>query len=180
MDIVDRQTRSRMMGAIRSRNTSPEMKVRRFIHSQGFRYRLHDTTLPGSPDVVLARYRTVVFVHGCFWHRHPDCRLAATPRSNAEWWQKKFDRNTERDAQKIEILVTQGWNVIVLWECGLRPKNYAAKLAWLPYAVQTPHRLIAEWPPTGNEMNAVSLTAWSRDQSELVHVEVAQRVDETA
>lgn len=112
--------RSRNMAAIRGRDTTPELKVRSLLHHLGYRFRLHRRDLPGSPDVVLPRYRTVVFVHGCFWHRHPDCRYATTPMNRAEFWARKFEQNVERDRRQQEQLITMGWRVMVVWECELR------------------------------------------------------------
>src|SRR5690349_10942460 len=99
VDIVDPRTRSRMMAGIGSRNTSPEMAVRLFLYKAGFRYRLHVKSLPGSPDIVLPRLKAVVFVNGCFWHRHPNCKFAYVPKSNPRFWQSKFDANVARDAR---------------------------------------------------------------------------------
>ena len=120
MDIVDSTTRSRMMAGIRSKNTKPEMTVRRYLHARGFRYRLHARDLPGSPDLVLPKYRVAILVHGCFWHRHTRCRFATTPVSNVERWNVKFQANVDRDAKKITLLKKAGWRVIVVWECELR------------------------------------------------------------
>jgi DNA mismatch endonuclease, patch repair protein len=116
-DIVDAATRSRMMSGIRARDTAPEMAVRRFLHRQGFRYRLHDRRLPGRPDVVLPRYRTALFVHGCFWHQHPGCRLAAKPGSNVEFWRSKLERNVVRDKEVRDQLADMGWRSVIVWEC---------------------------------------------------------------
>jgi DNA mismatch endonuclease (patch repair protein) len=96
------------------------MTVRKYLHAKGFRYRLHTRDLPGSPDLVLPKYRTAIFVHGCFWHRHPSCRYTTTPASNVERWTQKFSTNTERDARKQAALEAAGWRVIVVWECELR------------------------------------------------------------
>lgn len=120
MDIVDAATRSRMMSAVRSRNTSPEMIVRRYLHEQGFRYRLHVRKLPGSPDLVLPKHRTVIFVHGCFWHRHEGCRYTTMPASNVEHWREKFAANVQRDGVKETQLRLARWKVIVVWECELK------------------------------------------------------------
>lgn len=120
MDVVDSATRSRMMAGIRSKDTKPEMTVRRFLHAKGFRYRLHTRDLPGSPDLVLPKYRVAIFVHGCFWHRHLGCRYTTTPASNIEKWNEKFRANTERDMRKEAALEASGWRVIVVWECELR------------------------------------------------------------
>ena len=116
-DIVSREVRSRMMSGIRGKNTQPEMRVRRFLHSRGFRYRLHVRELPGHPDIVLPRYRTVVFVHGCFWHQHPGCKYAAKPDTNSTFWAAKLSRNQERDEAQIAELKNHGWVVVVVWEC---------------------------------------------------------------
>lgn len=120
MDVVDAATRSRMMKGIRSKDTRPEITVRKYLHAQGFRYRLHSRKLPGSPDLVLPRYRVAIFVHGCFWHRHQGCKYATNPANNAERWKLKFDTNTERDARKEATLRAAGWRVLVVWECELR------------------------------------------------------------
>jgi len=108
------------MSGIRSKDTKPEMTVRRYLHARGFRYRLHARDLPGSPDLVLPRYRVAILVHGCFWHRHPGCRFATTPASNIEKWNAKFQTNVDRDARKLTSLQAAGWRVIVVWECELR------------------------------------------------------------
>lgn len=130
-DVVDSQTRSRMMAGIRSRDTKPELLVRRYLHAQGFRYRLNVRSLPGSPDLVLAKWRTVIFVHGCFWHRHPDCSFAYTPRSRQDFWLEKFEKNVARDAAAIKALEEAGWRVIVVWECSLRGAQRDAVLSEL-------------------------------------------------
>ncbi|WP_286997473.1 MULTISPECIES: very short patch repair endonuclease [Comamonas] len=130
-DVVDSQTRSRMMAGIRSRDTKPELLVRRYLHAQGFRYRLNVRSLPGSPDLVLAKWRTVIFVHGCFWHRHPGCTLAYTPKSRQAFWLEKFEKNVARDLAAIKALEEAGWRVIVVWECTLRKNGQHAALAGL-------------------------------------------------
>lgn len=128
-DIVDAATRSRMMSGIRGRNTQPELLVRRYLHGQGFRYRLHDRRLPGRPDIVLPRYRTVVEVRGCFWHRHEGCRFAATPRSNTAFWQTKLQANVARDARNVAALEEAGWRVLVVWECEVKDDQVLARTA---------------------------------------------------
>ena len=120
MDIVDTVTRSRMMAGIKGRNTRPEMIVRRFLHANGYRFRLHRRDLPGSPDIVLPRFRTCIFVHGCFWHRHAGCRYATTPKTRPEFWQTKFERNVDRDVRARAALVADGWTVVTIWECELK------------------------------------------------------------
>lgn len=112
--------RSWNMSRIRSRDTVPELKVRSLVHGAGYRYRLHVKDLPGRPDIVMPRYRTVIFVNGCFWHRHTNCRYATTPGTNTGYWQNKFDRTVARDNVAHETLRQDGWNVLVIWECQTR------------------------------------------------------------
>ena len=114
-----------MMAGIRGRDTRPELAVRRALHAGGFRFRLHDARLPGRPDIVLPRYRAVVLVHGCFWHRHEGCRLTTTPATRAGFWEAKFAGNVARDARDDARLADAGWRIAVLWECGLRAKDIA-------------------------------------------------------
>jgi DNA mismatch endonuclease, patch repair protein len=116
-DIVDSATRSRMMSGIRGKNTAPEILTRKFLHSQGFRFRLHVKDLPGKPDIVLPKYRTVIFVHGCFWHQHPGCKDAVMPKSNTKFWTEKLEGNVRRDARNISELVRLGWQCLIVWEC---------------------------------------------------------------
>ena len=120
MDIVDRRTRSRMMGTIRGKNTKPELLVRRLAHSLGYRFRLHRGDLPGSPDIAFPKFRSVIFVHGCFWHRHNGCRFCTTPASNLSFWSEKFRRNVERDRQAEAALSSLGWRTMTIWECQTR------------------------------------------------------------
>ncbi|MDN5864042.1 MAG: DNA mismatch endonuclease Vsr [Gammaproteobacteria bacterium] len=115
-DVVDRATRSRMMAGIRGKDTQPELRVRRSLHREGLRFRLHGK-LPGKPDLVFPKYGAVVFVHGCFWHRHPRCRYAATPASNKDFWHSKLQENVKRDQRTYQELHGQGWRVFVVWEC---------------------------------------------------------------
>ncbi|WP_371921623.1 very short patch repair endonuclease [Pseudomonas sp. LLC-1] len=132
------------MAGIRRGNTSPEIKVRRFLHRHGFRFRLHGKMLPGTPDLVLPRYRLCIFVHGCFWHRHPGCRSAAAPKTRADFWQHKFDQNVSRDARvKIELLAL-GWRVFELWECGIRGPE--PEMGWLLEAIRDSNQKTLSWP----------------------------------
>ena len=124
-DIVDRKTRSRMMAGIRGVNTKPELAVRRRLFAAGFRYRLHPAGLPGRPDIVLPRYRSVLFVHGCFWHRHAQCKFAYTPKSNVSFWNAKFEANVARDKLVRQQLKKAGWRVHVIWECQVNERNLA-------------------------------------------------------
>ncbi len=118
-DIVSPETRSLMMSGIRGENTKPEMIVRKALHRMGFRYRLHDKTLLGKPDLVFPKYKTVIFVNGCFWHGH-ECKLFKWPKSNKKFWKEKITGNKLRDSKNCEQLDKQGWNVITVWECSLR------------------------------------------------------------
>lgn len=147
VDVVDRKTRSRMMAGIRGKNTRPEMFVRKLLHSHGFRYRLHAKNLPGSPDIVLPKWRVAIFVHGCFWHRHEGCRYATTPTSNLERWQTKFAENVARDRRNIADLVTAGWRVLVLWECKIKAEREMA-LIWLMENIKAANtkNSVLEWP----------------------------------
>lgn len=115
---VSPQTR-RLMQNVRRSNTGGEVRVRKILHAMGLRFRLNQRSLPGSPDIVLARWRTVVFVHGCFWHRHEGCKRATTPKTRTEFWLDKFSRNVVRDARQAEELERLGWRVLVVWECEL-------------------------------------------------------------
>lgn len=119
-DIVDQQTRSRMMSGIRGKNTKPELALRRALHARGFRFRLHSGKVHGRPDLVLPKHRAVVFVHGCFWHRHKGCRYAAVPATRPEFWRAKFDANAARDSAVRTSLLQDGWRVATVWECALR------------------------------------------------------------
>ena len=110
-------TRSRIMRAVGRANTGPELTVRRLLHGLGLRFRLHQRNLPGRPDIVLAKHRTVVFVHGCFWHRHAGCPKATMPKMRFEFWREKFDRNVARDQGIEQTLVGAGWRVLTIWEC---------------------------------------------------------------
>jgi len=116
-DIVDKKTRSRMMSNIKGKNTKPELIVRSIIHRWGFRFCLHSNDLPGKPDIVLPKYGTVIFVHGYFWHRHPRCKYAYTPKSRVKFWNAKFIGNIERDKSARMQLQRLGWQIIVVWEC---------------------------------------------------------------
>lgn len=117
MDRLTKKRRSWNMSRIRSRDTKPELIVRSLLHRMGYRFRLHRKDLPGKPDIVLPKYRTVVFVHGCFWHRHKGCKYAYTPKSRIDFWQEKFHENIERDKKRQIELKRLGWKIIVIWEC---------------------------------------------------------------
>jgi DNA mismatch endonuclease (patch repair protein) len=118
--VIDAETRHRVMASIRKRDTQPEIAVRRALHAQGLRFRLHRDDLPGTPDVVLPGRRLAVFVHGCFWHQHPGCALSRQPRGNTAYWKPKLARNVERDTKARQQLEALGWNVLLVWECEAR------------------------------------------------------------
>ena len=120
MDVHDKQTRSYNMSQIKSKNTKPEEMVSKYLFSNGFRYRKHDKRYPGTPDIVLPKYKTIIFVNGCFWHRHEGCKYFVVPKTNTEFWMNKINRNSERDTENIIKLKDMGWNVIVVWECELK------------------------------------------------------------
>jgi DNA mismatch endonuclease (patch repair protein) len=129
MDVYSPEKRSQVMAKVRSINTGPELIVRRRLHALGFRFRLHAKDLPGKPDIVLPRYRSVIFVHGCFWHSHVECSKAKLPVSNKEFWRKKIARNVERDEQACLLLKQRGWRVFVLWECAIAKARCFDELA---------------------------------------------------
>ena len=118
------EQRSRNMSAIKSKNTKPEITVRKLLHSMGYRFRLHRKDLPGSPDIVLPKYKTVIFVHGCFWHRHKNCKYASTPKTRQEFWEAKFRENINRDKLNQENLSSKGWKIIIVWECEIKDKDF--------------------------------------------------------
>ncbi len=118
-DTLSKEKRSWNMSRIRGKDTDIEVKVRKYLFSKGFRFRKNVATLPGKPDVVLPKYRTVLFIHGCYWHRHPGCKYAYTPKSNVEFWQKKFAVNVANDEKNRRQLEEDGWKVITLWECDI-------------------------------------------------------------
>lgn len=131
-DTLTEEKRSWLMSRVRHTSTKPELVVRSMLHSMGFRFRLNRKDLPGTPDIVLPKFKTVIFVHGCFWHRHINCSKATTPKQNASFWLDKFERNMIRDAQKVRDLEDLGWHIIIGWECETRNKDeLKSKLIWL-------------------------------------------------
>jgi DNA mismatch endonuclease (patch repair protein) len=119
-DHVNPETRSRIMAAVHSKNTKPELAVRKIVHSLGYRYRLHVQTLPGKPDLVFPARRKILFVHGCYWHRHRGCRYATSPKTNVRFWQDKFSANIQRDRRNVGALKKLGWAVMTIWQCQLK------------------------------------------------------------
>ncbi|MCR9063035.1 MAG: very short patch repair endonuclease [Cytophagales bacterium] len=119
-DVHSKEVRSYNMSQIKGKNTKPEMLVRRYLHAQGFRYGLHNKKLPGKPDLVLRKYKTVIFVHGCFWHGHEGCKYFTIPKTRTEWWRQKIKRNKELDSQHIKALKSNNWHVIVIYQCEIK------------------------------------------------------------
>ena len=119
-DVHSKEIRSYNMSRIRGKNTKPEMQIRKFLFSKGFRYLLHDKRLPGKPDIVLSKYKTAIFVHGCFWHGHADCKYYIVPKTRTEWWVKKIDKNKTNDLVAEINIKMLGWKVINIWECDLK------------------------------------------------------------
>lgn len=119
-DNVAPEIRSRIMSSVKQKNTRPELVVRSLLHRLKYRFRLHRADLPGKPDIILPKYRTVVFVHGCFWHQHESCRRAARPTSKVDYWNAKLDGNVERDKKNVQSLNDLGWKTVIVWECELK------------------------------------------------------------
>lgn len=122
-DIFSKNKRSQIMSKISSKNTKPEIILRKALFEKGFRYRINYKKLPGSPDIVLPKYKTVIFVHGCFWHAHSDCKDGHLPKTNVEFWRNKINSNVERDKKVTKQLMNLGWNILVVWECEIKKKN---------------------------------------------------------
>lgn len=120
MDVKSKEARSYNMSRIRNKDTKPEELVRKYLFSHGFRYRKNDARLPGKPDIVLPKYRTVIFVNGCFWHAHEGCKYFVWPKSNADFWKKKIDNNVARDKKNYQQLEALGWHILIIWECQLK------------------------------------------------------------
>jgi len=130
-DVHSEKVRSYNMSRIKGKNTKPEMLVRRFLFSHGYRYRLHVKKLPGKPDIVLPKYNIAIFIHGCFWHGHNDCKYYIIPKTRTDWWLDKINRNKTLDNKAVELLEKNGWRVIIIWECDLRPAKVENRLSTL-------------------------------------------------
>jgi len=140
MDVHSKETRSYNMSRIKGKETKPEVTVRKFLFSEGFRYRKNDKRYPGTPDIVLPKYRTVIFVNGCFWHKHEGCRYFVWPENNKEFWKNKIEANVERDNRNYELLKKLGWNVIVIWECELKKNRRVETLETLKEKIRCAER----------------------------------------
>lgn len=123
MDIHDPETRSYNMSQIKGKDTKPEMLVRKYLFSKGFRFRLHDRKLPGTPDIVLPKYKTIILVHGCFWHGHEGCKYFVIPKTNTEWWTEKIMKNKANDEKNKAALIVMGWKIMIVFECALKKKS---------------------------------------------------------
>ena len=128
MDILSTEKRSEVMSRIRGQDTKPEMMVRRLVHRLGYRYRLHGKHLPGKPDLVFPGRKKVIFVHGCFWHQHSGCKAATMPKTRADFWRNKLERNVERDEQQKAELANGGWEVLTIWECQLQQNDLVERI----------------------------------------------------
>jgi len=135
-DVHNTATRFYNMSRIKAKDTKPEMLVRRFLFAQGFRYRLHVKTLPGKPDIVLPKYKTVILIHGCFFHGHEYCRYFKVPATRTEWWLDKIRGNKKRDCENVKKLTELGWKVITVWECELKPKQLESSFSQLFHILQ--------------------------------------------
>ena len=130
-DVHDKKTRSYNMSRIRSQNTKPELLVRKFLHANGFRYSLNNKKLPGKPDIVLTKYKTIIFIHGCFWHGHANCKYFVIPKTRTKWWTDKIFTNKANDGKSVRALKKDGWKIITIWECRLKPAKAEKTLSLL-------------------------------------------------
>ena len=149
MDCLTPEQRKRNMSAIKGRDTKPEILLRKLLHSHGYRFRIQRKDLPGKPDIVLPKYKTAIFVNGCFWHRHEGCRFASTPSSNSVFWQKKFAANVERDARNYAALKELGWTVLIIWECEVKEILQSKSIPGLP-------ALLSQVYPTSKDTDLVA------------------------
>ena len=151
MDTVDQKTRSRIMSRVKGKNTKPELLIRRALHRQGFRYRLHDKKLPGHPDLVFPKYKAVVLINGCFWHDH-GCYRSTKPKTDVLFWKDKFKQNRERDRRNIESYLNDGWRVLIIWDCALIGK--------LKLDLDDVTAEITEWLKHGEELHEIAGVDW--------------------
>lgn len=130
-DVHDKKTRSYNMSQIKAKNTKPELLVRKFLHANGFRYSLHNKKLPGKPDIALSKYKTIIFIHGCFWHGHTNCKYFVVPKTRTKWWLNKITANKANDEKAVKALRKNGWKIITIWECRLKPAKVERTLSLL-------------------------------------------------
>lgn len=145
-DVMSKEQRSRCMSSIKSKNTKPEILVRKFLFGKGLRYRVNNRKLPGTPDIVLPKYHTVIFIDGCFWHGHTGCKYFRMPSSNVDFWRTKIAKNINRDKANRDLLRASGWRVIQIWECELRKKTYqSGRLEHLYQSIVNPYNAFTEY-----------------------------------
>lgn len=130
-DVHDKATRSYNMSRVKNKNTKPELLVRKYLFAHGFRYKLHDKSLPGKPDIILPKFKTVIFIHGCFWHGHENCKYFTIPKTQSEWWENKIKGNIANDLKTSNALKGLGWTIITIWTCDLKPKKIDSTLEQL-------------------------------------------------
>jgi len=135
-DVHSQEVRSYNMSRIKGKDTKPELLVRKYLFSEGFRYRIHSKRLPGKPDIILKKYKTVIFVHGCFWHSHENCKYHVIPKTRREWWIEKLKKTKTKDKDDTSLLIEMGWNVIVIWECELKKDNLQDTLITLKTTIK--------------------------------------------
>jgi DNA mismatch endonuclease (patch repair protein) len=149
-DVVDKKTRSRMMSNIKSKDTKPELLIRKALHAKGYRYKLHTKDLPGKPDIVLPKHRAVVFIHGCFWHGH-DCHLFKWPKDNQEFWENKINTNKRNDSKHNTELQESGWRVMIVWECSIKGRKNIG--------LEQTIAALDLWVKSGNRLGSISATS---------------------
>lgn len=154
MDVLTPEQRHRAMVGNKSRDTKPEMQIRKLLHGLGYRFRIQRKDLPGKPDIVLPKYRTAIFINGCFWHRHKGCKLASEPSTNRDFWEKKFAANLERDARNYAALKEQGWNVLIIWECEVKEILRTKSIPGLPSRISSPYPTDDDLPESAPLMAA--------------------------
>lgn len=154
MDVLTPEQRKRNMSAIKGKNTKPEVLVRKLLHGLGYRFRIQRKDLPGKPDIVLPKYKTAIFINGCFWHRHKGCKLASEPSTNRDFWEKKFAANVERDIRNYAALKEQGWNVLIIWECEVKELLRTKIIPGLPSRISTPYHTDENLPESAALMVA--------------------------
>lgn len=163
-DIMTSEQRSRCMAAVKGKDTKPELIVRKYLFSRGLRYRVNNRKLPGSPDIVLKKYKTVVFIDGCFWHGHEDCKYFRLPKSNVKFWKEKIERNIERDARNEADLKALGWRVIRVWECEI--KTVSGREDYLKYLYES---IVKPAQPYAEKPNFDSLSIAAEPVTDMVH-----------
>lgn len=154
MDVLTPEQRKRNMSAIKGKNTKPEILVRKLLHRLGYRFKIQRKDLPGKPDIVLPKYKTAIFINGCFWHRHAGCKYASTPSTNSEFWEKKFAANVKRDARNYATLKEQGWNVLIIWECEAKEILRTKVIPGLPSRISTPYPTDENLPESSTHIAA--------------------------